>query len=223
MKDEELSELLKTFDRKLNRSIDFNLKIAQEAQIKKSVFALRNLRYYSIFEVIVAGFAMIFLGNFIYENFGNLSLTLSGLILDIFAVIANSGAVRQLILISEFEVASNVIDSQQILARLQTHNITYLRLAILQFPFFLAYLVVGFKAIFNVDIWAVGNKNWLLSNIIFGVFLLPVSIWIYRQINVENLHRKWVKSLVEFSGGEKISEAMEFLDEIEKFRNESFR
>lgn len=221
MKDEELDHILKTFDHKLSRSIDFNFKITQDTQIRKSVFALRNLRFYSIFEVIVAGLVMVFLGNFIYENFGNLPLMLSGLILDIFAVIAISGAVRQLILISEFEVASSVIDSQQILTRLQTHNITYLRLAILQFPFFLAYLVVGFKTVFNIDIWTIGNKNWLLSNLAFGFILLPVSIWIYRQISVENLHRKWVRSLVEFSGGEKIAEAMSFLTEIEKFKNES--
>lgn len=222
MKDEELSKILKTFDQKLNRAIDFSFKIAQEAQIKKSVFALRNLRFYSIFEVIVAGGAMIFLGNFIYENFGEPSLMLSALILDFFAVFAISGAVRQLILISEFEVASNVIESQQILARLQSHNITYLRLAILQFPFFLAYILVGFKIFFNTVIWETGNEIWLFSNLILGLILIPVSVWGYKKINPTNLHINWVCNLVEMMGGKEISNAMEFLDEIEKFKNEKF-
>jgi hypothetical protein len=219
MKDEELNLLLKTFDQKLNRSIEFNFKIAQETQVKKSVFALRKLRYYSIFELVVAGFVMIFLGNFIYETFGNLSLTISALILDIFAVFAISGAVRQLILISEFEVAANVTESQQILARLQTHTINYLRLAILQFPFFLAYILIGFKVFFNTTIWETGNQAWLVSNLILGVILIPVSIWVYKQIQPANLHIKWVRRLVEMMGGKEISNAMTFLNEIETFKN----
>lgn len=219
MKDEELNELLKTFDGKLNRSLAFNLQTVNEIKMQKSVFALNKLRTYSIIEIIVGAIFVIFLGNFIYENLNSLSLTISALILDIFAIAAIAGAVRQLILISEFEVSSNVAESQRILTTLRTHRLTYLRLAILQFPFFLAYILVGFKVFFNTDIWETGNKNWIISNIIFGIIIIPISVWLFRKIQPANINIKWVRTLVETTVGKEISAAMTFLDEIENFKN----
>lgn len=219
MKDEELNELLKTFDGKLNRSLEINLRTVNEMKMQKSVFALNKLRAYSIIEIIVGAIFIIFLGNFIYENLISLSLTISAVILDIFAIVIVAGAVRQLILISDFEVSSSVTESQRILATLRTHQITYLRLAILQFPFFLAYILVGFKVFFNTDIWQTGNKNWIISNIIFGIILIPISVWIVRKIQPANINIKWIRTLVETTVGKEISAAMTFLDEIENFKN----
>lgn len=219
MKDEELNELLKTFDEKLNRSLAVNLQTVKEIKMQKSVFALNKLRISGIIEIIVGAVFAIFLGNFIYENSNSLSLTISALILDVFAIAVIAGAVRQLILISEFEVSSNVTESQRILATLRTHRLTYLRLAILQFPFFLAYILIGFKVFFNTNIWETGNKNWLISNVMLGIILIPVSIWIIRKIQPANLHIKWVRTLVETTSGQEISNAMIFLDEIEQFKN----
>lgn len=219
MKDEELNEILKTFDEKLNRSLAFNLQTVKEIKMQKSVFALNKLRTYSIIEIIVGAIFVTFLGNFIYENLNSLSLTVSALILDIFAITAVAGAIKQLILISEFEVSSDVTESQRILATLRTHQLIYLRLAILQFPFYLAYILVGFKVFFKTDIWETGNKNWIISNIILGIILIPLAVWVCRKIQPANLHLKWVRTLVEMTVGKEISNAMMFLEEIEQFKN----
>lgn len=219
MRDEELNELLKTFDGRLNHSIAINLQTAKEVKLQKSVFALNKLWIFSILETIIGTIFAIFIGNFIYENLNSLSLKISALILDFFTIIAISGAIRQIILVSEFEVSSNVTESQKILATLQTHRLKYLRLAILQFPFFFAYILVGFKLLFNTNIWETGDQNWIISNIIFGIILFPVAIWAYRKIQPANLNIKWVRTLVEMIGGKEISNAMTFLSEIEEFKN----
>lgn len=219
MKNEDLNALLKALDNKLNHSIATNFRTLSDLQVQKSIFTLRKLRLYAIFEIIVGALIMILLGNFIYHNTDSLSLIVSAAILQIFTVLAIAGASQQLILISEFEVAASVTENQRILASLQTHSITLLRLMILHFPFFLPYILIGFKIFFNINIWKTGNLSWLISSLLLSIALIPVSIWLYRKIQPANMHLKWVRKLVEITNGKQISEAMSFLDEIEKFKS----
>ena len=219
MNDTELAELFETFDDKLTRSISVNLKTAEELRMLKSVSVIGELRQQRIIELIFCAVIILFLGSFLYANLESPSLTISAGIITFFVILDISGTVRQLVLISKFDYAQSVTQNQAILVSLQTHTVIYLRLAILQPPFFLAYILIGFKVFFDVEIWIAGNRNWLISNLILGIILIPVSVWLYRKIQIKNLHIKWVKSLIEFSGGKKLSRAMLFLKEIEKFKN----
>lgn len=220
MNDQELTNLLNAFDKKISQLSTVNQQPISELQILKSIFALDKLRWRRIIELSFTTTVLLFLGSFLYSNCYNLSLAISAAILMFFLIIQNIGIIRQLFLISKFDYAQSVAENQAILASLQTYIVTFLGLAILQFPFFLAHIIIGFKVLFDIDIWAEGNRNWLCANLILSVIFLPISIWVYRQISVENLGREWVKSIIESAGGKKVFEAMEFLGEIEKFKNE---
>lgn len=220
MEDTELTELLKTFDDKLAQANSLNLKLAEEVEVQKSVSVLKDLNSYRVVELVIGIIVAMFLGSFLYDNRESRSLVMSAGILLFFTFVSIFGCIRQLILLSKFDCSQSVTQNQATLISLQTHHINYFRLTILQFPFYLAYILVGFKIFFNVEIWQTGNRNWLISNLLISLVLVPISIWLFRKLQLVNLHVKWVRAVFEFSGGQQVSKAIEFLDQIQKFKHQ---
>lgn len=218
MKDQEFAELLKTFDDKLTQANSLNLKLAEEVSIQKSVSVLKDLNSNRVVELVIGIVVAVFLAGFLYDNRESQNLVIAGAVLLFFTFVSILGCIRQLILISKFDPSQSVTKNQATLIFLQTHHINYLRLTILQFPFYLAYILVGFKILFNVEIWQTGNRNWIIANLFIGMILAPVSIWLCWKIQLRNLHLRWVKAFFEFSGGKQVSQAMDFLEEIQKFK-----
>jgi formate-dependent nitrite reductase membrane component NrfD len=93
-------------------------------------------------------------------------------------------------------------------------------IAFLCLPVYLAYPMVGFKALGNFDLSTI-NSSWWTANIIFSVAILPLCIWLYMQVSYKNIHKKWVKFIIEKSGGNTIRKAMEFTKEIDDIKKES--
>lgn len=212
MKDDELADLLRTFDEKLEQADSLNLELAEEVKLQRSVSALKDLNSNRVVELVIGVIVGILLGSFIFDNRDSRSAVISGGILLFFTLVSIFGCIRQLILISKFDCSQSVAGNQATLISMRTYHIQFLRLTILQFPFYLAYVVIGFKVFFGVDIWETGDRNWLITNLIIGLLLAPVSIWLYRSIRTENLHIRWVRRLYELSGGDQITRAIEFLD-----------
>lgn len=212
MKDDELADLLRTFDDRLAHANSLNLKLAREVNVQRSVSVLKDLNSNRAFELVAGILVAVFLGNFIVDNRDSVSLVVSSAILLIFTFISIFGCIRQLILISRFDCSQTVAENQEALISMRTHHLKYLRLTILQVPFYMAYIVIGFKIAFGIEIWETGDRNWLWLNVLVGLVLAPFSIWLYRLIRINNLHVNWVRRLYELSGGDQITKAMQFLD-----------
>lgn len=218
IKDQELNNLLKAFDAKISRISNVNQKLIDDAQRQKSASALGKLRLKRIFELVFTAIIVLFLGSFLHANRENLPLAVSAAVLMIFFIVQIIGVVNQLVLISKFDFAGSVTESQEILSKLQTHIVAFLRLAILQIPFYWAYLLIGFKVFFNLDIWEFGNRNWFIANLFFSLLLMPVSIWLCNQVKIANINRNWVKTIIE-SAGKETFDAMKFLEQLKEFKN----
>lgn len=213
MRDAEFADLLRSFDRKLEDANSLNLKFAEDIKLQKTASVLKDLNSNRVVELVVGILVAAFLGNFLFDNRDSGILLASAAILILFTLIAILGCIRQLILISNFDCSQSVTENQATLISVQAFHLNYLRLTILQFPLYMAYILVGFKVIFGVNIWEDGDRLWILLNLVIGLALLPLSLWLFRIIRQENLHVKWVRRLYEVSGGDQISKAIEFLEE----------
>lgn len=215
MKDEEITDLLRTLEGKLARADSLNLKLTEEVKFQRSASVLKDLNSNRVVELVVGVIVGIFLGSFIFDNWDSQRLAASAGILLFFTLVSILGCIRQLILINRFDCSQSVSDNQATLVSMRTYHLQFLRLAVLQFPFYLAYILIGFKVLFGINVWETGDRNWLYSNLIIGLILAPVSIWLYRSIRIENLHMKWVRRIYELSGGDQITEAIDFLESVE--------
>jgi hypothetical protein len=219
MEDKALLELLNEYDKKISKSLSINTQLVSEFKTKKANSLMKKLFLSRLIELLIALIINILLGNFLYNNWHSPSLAISSCCIMIFAIIAMSGCIRQMILISKFNLNQPIIENQKILAQLQIYFIIYLRIGLLQIPFYLAYVSIAFRIFFGIDIWQHGSLTWLIINLVLSVLLFPFTWWIFKKISYKNINISWVKSLIEGSGWKTIARAMKFLNEIEDYKS----
>jgi hypothetical protein len=220
MEDKVLSELLNEYDKKISESLSVNTQLVSELKTKKSYSQLKKLRRNRLIELVIALFISFLLGIFLYKSWYIIGWVISSCIIMSFTIFAISSCIRQLILISKFNLNQPVVENQKILANLQLYNIMYLRIGILQIPFYMTYITIMVRIFFGIDFWVHISLPWVLVNLAFSVLLFPFIWWVFKKISYRNMNIPWVKYLIESSGGKTVARAMEFLNEIEDYKTE---
>ena len=221
MEDKVLSELLNEYDKKISESLSVNTQLVSELKTKKSYSQLKKLRRNRLIELVISLVISLFLGGFIYYSLNLIILgwVISSCIIMSFTLFAVSSCIRQLILISKFNLNQPVIENQKILSRLQLYNIMYLRMGILQIPFYMSYITIFSRMFFAYDFWIHVGMTWSLVNLAFSVLLFPFIWRVFKKISYKNMNIPWVKYLIGHAGGKTIVRAMEFLNEIDDYEN----
>ncbi|MGH2564645.1 MAG: hypothetical protein ACRDE5_09035, partial [Ginsengibacter sp.] len=137
-----------------------------------------------------------------------------------FYSIAFINCVRQIIIIKQMDYSSDIVTIQSSLVMLRTHIVDYMRLTFLCIPTYLAYPIIAFKALTNFDIVSRLQGSWWAGQIIFSIILIPVCIWLYNQVSYKNIHKKWVKYIIQKSSGTRVAKAMEFIRELEILKSD---
>lgn len=226
MEDIELKKIWQSYDQKLEeakilnmQSWALNLQSFEMLQSHKAKSKLQSLRRLRIVEASLHFLTLLYLGSFLFSHFSEWYFAVSAIALILFFLIAFINCIRQLVIIQQVNYSDSIVDIQQKLTRLQSHIIDYVRLTFLCLPTYLAYPIIGFKALYDIDIVKVFTHNWFIAQIIFSLLLIPFCVWMYRQVSYKNMHKKWVKNVIEKSAGTSVSKAMQFIKEIEEFKN----
>jgi len=223
MEDKILSELLNEYDRKISESLPVNTQLLSELKTKKSYSQLKKLRRNRLIELAISSVLSLFLFGYTYYswNLHAIGWVISCVIILSFSLFAVSSCIRQLILISKFSLNQPVIENQKILSRLQIYNIMHLRMAILQIPFYVNYITIFSRMFFAYDFWVHTGAIFALGNMALGFLLFPFIWWVFKKISYKNMNIPWVKYLIEHAGGKTIVRAMEFLNEIDDYEDNS--
>jgi hypothetical protein len=223
MEDKVLSELLNEYDRKISESLPVNTQLLSELKTKKSYSQLKKLRRSRLIELAISSVISLLLVGYIYYswNLHYFGWVISCLIIICFSLFAVSSCIRQLILISKFNLNQPVIENQKILSRLQIYNIMHIRMGILQIPFYVNYITIFSRMFFAYDFWVHTGAIFALVNVAFGFLLFPFIWWVFKEISYKNMNIPWVKYIIEHAGGKTIVRAMEFLNEIDEYENKS--
>jgi len=222
----ELKSIWQAYDAKLEKSLKLNLYCVQTIQIQKVKSAYTSLIVFKIVEIFIGLLFIYFLGNFLYNNLTEIYFVAAAGILIMFFLLIIIGGIKQIFLITQINYNQALVENQKKLALmqssvlLQSSVIKYLRLSFLSLPFYTAYIIIGFKIFFNIDIVVNGDKYWWISQVILSILFIPLSIWLYNKISYKNMHISWVRKLIENAGGESIRKAMSFIKELNEFEKE---
>ena len=74
---------------------------------------------------------------------------------------------------------------------------------------------------FAYDFWVHTGAIFALGNMALGFLLFPFIWWVFKKISYKNMNIPWVKYLIEHAGGKTIVRAMEFLNEIDDYEDNS--
>jgi len=217
MEDNTLNELMSEFDKHLDSD-----GTGEKPALKKTNNPKTGMRYYFIrtcFELFIGLVTINFLGSLLLNNAESPALVISASLIMVFAAAIIVASARQLLLILKFDFNRDIVTNQRILTELQTRFLFWLRISILQIPFFLVYIILGFAIFFNVDIWVHGDKTWLYSNIILGAVLLILVTWLFTKLTPKNVEVPWVRKTIMIAGGDHLIQSMEYLEQLKSFKN----
>ena len=218
METAEIKNIWKAHDSLLDRSIKLNIFCIETIQSQKSKSKLKPLLILRIIESIILAIIAFLLGGFLYDNINSIPLSVSASVLIIYTMYALYLCSAQIALITGISYSESVTDIQRKLNLLQIHILDYFRLTFLMIPFWFVYPLIGFKVIADTDIFYMIPVMWWILQIII---LVPISVYLYRQVSYKNIHKGWVRLLIRNAGGRSVTEAAEFLKVIDDFKESS--
>lgn len=211
----EMINLWKQYDEKLEKSLSLNRKIITELQMQKAKGALKPTKRIKKWAIFIGILYVIFLGIIIYgaiKYHASIFFTASIVIHLLVSLTAIAFYIRQLYLINQIDNSENVIEMQQKLANLKSLSLTIVGISFLQMPVFTTWFIT--------EKWIIeAPLNFALIQVPIVLAFTAAGIWLYKNINIKNIDKKWFKLL--FSGPEwngTIKSAM-FLEEIESFKH----
>lgn len=204
---------------KIEQALALNLKLLREIVDGKAKSAIRSLTILKSALLFFGVLYLIALGGLISFALSRYSPAWNYFIVSIAAIFAiNLFAVityiKHLVWLSEINYDGAIADIQQKLSQLQLSIIRLTRIMYLQTPFFTTFYL---------------SSNWFpqltpwpytLFQLILTGAAIYSSWWVYKNMIVENIDNKLIKSLLSGSGRDTVRKAMDFYKEIEEYKIE---
>lgn len=222
MEDIELQNIWQAYDKKLEdskllnlQSWALNMQCFKELQIQKAKNKLNKLVTTKMWLVGI-GIVWVLLLAFLALNsltFSKIAFVISISMIALITAIAIVAYIKQVVLIKQIDNCDSIIVVQEKLATLQTSTLQSTRILFLQTPFYCTW--------FFTPKWiASGDWGFWLIAVPIAVAFAVVSIWLYKNINYKNMHKKWFKLLFGSAEWTSVIKAKNFIEEIEEFKQD---
>ena len=223
MNDIELKYLLASYNLRLEeakvvnlQSWVLNLQCFETLQLQKAKSKLKALINFKIVAVVLGILWVAFVSNFFLH-----SLEISKIFFLVSAgaiMLITSAAIivyiYHIVLINTINNSDNVLKTQEAIAHLKLSTLNITRILFLQAPFYCTFWWSE-SFIINAPI-----PFWLISFPVMAAFTFA-SIWLWRNISMKNIHKKWFKILFNSPEWNSLVKANNFLEEINNFRKEN--
>ena len=222
MEDNELKNMWKEYDRKIEESKILNLQSwvlnLQSFEYMKTGKAKSKLNALGIQKkwMIALGFIWVFFLVFLIVNsleFSKIFFVISAGAIAVFTSIAIITYIKQIVLINEIDNSDSLVEAQRKVASLQASTLKIVGILFLQSPFYTTFfwspqMITGDPLAF----WAISFP--------VAIFFVWLSVWLYRNISFKNVNKKWFKILFSSSEWTLVVKAMRYLNEIDEFKRE---
>jgi len=219
MEASELKKILAAYDTKLDKKLTLNVASLKNINLDKSNKNTKTILIYRIIEIVVFSLLALFMGNYIAINWSQTHLVISGIIVGVFTLIALAGSIGQVVLLQQIDFAKPIIDIRKKIELVNTHGLLFVKLMFLSAPIWWSYIVVGSDYLFNIDLYTHMDVDFVLKYLMVNSLLIIPLVWFLNKLTYKNLHIKWVRKTIGLLTGTKTMKALEFLNDIEKFKS----
>lgn len=219
MNEQDLINLWKAQDAKLEQSLILNRQLLKEVVTQKAKSSLEKLAGLKTRGIISLCIYLIILGLILSYAISHYSSAANYFIVSVSMIfIVNVRAlydyIKHLVWIQQINYDGSIVAIQQKLSRLQFSIVRHSRIMTLQFPFFTTF--------FLSNTWFPQSVG--IPYILFQIFLTGsftyLSWWLYKNQTIANLDKKWFRKLLAGSGGKRVEDAIAFYKEIEAYKND---
>lgn len=219
METNELKELWKHYDARLEKNWNLNLKLIKDMKLEKTKSSMNRFTFFMSLSILFDFFIANYLVKFIIDNFSNITLTAPAYLLSIITCIAIIWSFYQLGLVLTIGYSAPVVDIQKKIEKLRLEKLKFNK-----FIFYVSYPFVYFGGfvLLHLDITQF-PVSWMIPNIVLAILWIPLCNWLIRKYNTPGLTSKFWKSLSKDSSltpesaSMSLNKSLTFLKEIREF------
>lgn len=215
----ELKKILEAYDNKLDDKLSLNMSSIKNLQLEKSQNSTRKILMYRVFEVVMFSFLVMFLGWYIANNWDQTHLAISGVIVNVFSLIALVGSIGQVVLLQQIDFSKPIVEIRKKIELVNSHGLLFVKLIFLSAPVWWSYAIVGIDLFLGVDLYVHLDPDFVVRYLVVNFLLIIPLVWLFNKLSYKNLHIKWIRKTIGLFTGKKTWKALNFLNDIEKFEN----
>ncbi len=222
---EDLKRLWEEQDRKLEAGIRLNTRLLQASVLGRAETSLRGLSRLLWFELLTSLLAAFWIGSFLANHVAEPRFLIPAAVLHLSVIALIVASVRQLVALKALDYNGPVIAIQKRLESLRIERIRAVLVTLLFAPLlWTPLLIVSMKGLFGVDAYAAFGTAFLIANLLFGLLLIPLAVWISKRYETRMKASPLVRSLMRTLAGRSLDSAAAYLGSISDFeKEEAFR
>ena len=216
-----LQSLWEEQNRKLDASLRLNTRILNQSTLRKAEAATRRLSWFLLFELPLDALLLVGLGSFIAQHVTDVRFLIPALVLHLYVIVLASSSVRQVIALRGIDYSAPIVEIQKRLGTLQVERSRIMKWVFLSAPLiWIPLLVVSTKGFLGVDPYAIFSGTWLATNLVFGVAVIALAVWISRRYADRMERSPFVQRLMRDLAGTNLNAALGFVGSLERFEKE---
>ncbi len=216
MEDTEIINLWKSYDKKLEESLLFNRKNAEDItkmKVRSFLASMKPLKIFTILDGIIwVGFVDVLIINLF--PIANPIFLISAGIQVLLTKLAIGIYLYQLILIHQVDISEPILTTQEKLSRLKSSTLWVARLLFLQIPVWTTFY-------WNESMLENGNIVLYILQIVVTLLFTFLAVWLFRNIKYENRDKKWFRLIFNGKEWSPVIKSMELLSQIDEYRIEN--
>ena len=208
-------------DRKLDAGLRLNTVRLYVTTLKKAETSLRRLSWFLWLDLLVDFPIVIWLGSFIADHIAEPRFALPALLLDVFVIALMGLGIRQLVALGATDPAEPVVALQKRTESLRIERLRAVKLILLASPLiWVPMLIVGLKGFLGADAYAIFDHAWLAANVLLGLAVIPLAVWISRRYADRMQRSPLVQRVMRDLAGTNLNAAQDFLASLSRFEEE---
>ena len=221
---EDLKRRWEDQDRKLDAGIRLNTRLLHASVLGKAETSLRGLSRLLWFELLTNLLAAFWLGSFLANHVSEPRFVIPAAVLHLCVIALLLAGVRQLVALKAVDYGAPIVVIQKRLESLRIERIRTVTLTLLFAPLlWTPLLILALKGLFGVDAYAACGAPFLIANLLFGLLLIPLAVWISKRYEARMKRSPLVQSLMRNLAGKSLASAAAFLSSISEFEKDESR
>jgi hypothetical protein len=208
-------------DQKLDAILRLNIRLLQRPVLNKAKTAMWRLFLLLTVDVLLNFATAVCLGSFIANHVMEARFLIPAVLLHLSVIGLLIAGGRQLTAIASLDYNAPVVTIQKQLESLRAWRIRATQLTLLVSPLlWIPLLIVTMKGLLGLDAYAIFFGRWLAINVLFGLAVIPLAVWLARRYAGRMDRSPLVQRLLRDLGGYNLNAATGFLSSLEQFEAE---
>ena len=218
---DELKQKWAEHDRKLEVNIRLTRQLLSATKMNRARSALQRLAVFLVLESVIALAVIIVLGSFIGDHIAMGRFAVPAAALDLFEIATFIVLIQQIRRALYIDYSKPVASIQKQLESLRMLHIRHFQWTLLLAPLlWTPLLIVALEGFLRVDAYKTLGAAYLLGNLLFGLAIIPLAIWLSKTFGDRMDRSPKIQWLMKELAGYNLNAASNFLATLSEFEEE---